>query len=114
MHNDAKTPLDALTGYLADHDPDNLMMLSPRALARACGRDSVDDEVLSAAGTLVDRGVLAKGYMLFDDDGETEWEISPDEVREAEGGAPLFHPEYGDEVTDWMDRVFPYYYLAGR
>lgn len=89
--------------------------LTFRSLSHAAGKDGVDSELLKAVMILASSKIAAlDARALLVDDDDTEHEIDPEELAEARRSGELVHPETGEIIVDFEDRVVPFFVPSAR
>lgn len=94
---------------------DQARMLTFKSITSAIGWKKVDEELLVALNILVSTRIAALDAhaMLIDDDNE-EHEIEPDALAKAQRSGSLVHPETGEPVPDYEEKVFPFFVPTDR
>jgi hypothetical protein len=115
-HDDPALPLCLkILDFVANAKYREDEVLTYRTLARAAGRDHVDEELLKAVTILVTstaRVLDANAY--FVDEYEHQHSLSRAEVEAAISEGYLIHPETGDKVRNFEARVIPYFTKSDR
>ncbi|MGE0230794.1 MAG: hypothetical protein AB7O39_09385 [Flavobacteriaceae bacterium] len=95
--------------------PDQSRMLTFKTITNAIGRNKVDDDLLIALNILVSTRIAALDAhaMLIDDDNE-EHEIEPEALAKAQMSGRLVHPETGEPVPDYEEKLFPFFVPTDR
>lgn len=101
--------------FISSLPPDQLQMLTFRTFLEALGKDRIDDDIMRALTILVSSRVAALDArgLLVDDD-LTEHELSARELAEARASGELLHPETGEIVPEFENRVIPFFVPSGR
>ncbi|MCC0035324.1 MAG: hypothetical protein H6887_08705 [Hoeflea sp.] len=94
---------------------DQARMLTFKTITNAIGRNKIDDELLVALNILASTRIAALDAhaMLIDDDRE-EHEIEPEALAKAQMSGSLVHPETGEPVPDYEEKVFPFFVPTDR
>ena len=87
---------------------DQLQMLTFRELTDATGQGNVTPDLITALSILKEMSLL-DARALFVDYDETEYELEPSELFEAQVSGILIHPHTGEEVKNYQKRVIPFF-----
>jgi hypothetical protein len=104
-----------IVDYISSFPPGRIDMLTFGTLAKAAGKDHVDNELMQALAILTGSRVAALDprALLVDED-ETEHEIAPEELAEARATGQLIHPETGEQVFEYESKVIPFFVPSAR
>jgi hypothetical protein len=101
--------------YMASLRDQELRMLTIPTLLRATDREDVSAEFLAAIAILVSSTVHvleAKAFFCGDDDSEVH--VDARELADARRLGNLEHPETGELIEDFEDRLIPYFESSSR
>ncbi len=95
-------------------EPETRLMTMPM-LARGVGLSRVDQDLLTAITILVSSRLelLQPRAMLIEDD-EQEFEVEPGELSAARAEGALAHPETGEPVRNFEDKLYPFFVPTER
>lgn len=104
-----------IVDFVAKLPADHSRMLTFKTITHITGKKSVDDDLLAAINILASTRIAALDAhaMLVDDDNE-EHEIEPSELASAQATGTLIHPETGEKVSDYEEKVFPFFVPTDR
>jgi hypothetical protein len=90
-------------------------LLTMPMLARGIGLNRVDPDLLTAITILVSSRLelLQPRAMLIEDD-EQEFEVGPSELSAARAEGALVHPESGELIPDFEDKLYPFFVPTER
>jgi hypothetical protein len=101
--------------YIAKLPPSNRHMLTYRTFLAAAGKSNVDDDLLAAINILVSSPIsVFDAHGLFIDDDDSEFELTPEELLETSRSGIFIHPESGEKVPDYRDRIVPFFTPTSR
>ena len=104
-----------LLEYMESVPFDQLQFLTFRTLTSAVGREEVDHELIAAINILASSKLgLLEAHALFVDENEEEYELTSAELDQAMHHGELAHPESGEMVSDFQDRIIPYFAATAR
>lgn len=103
---------EAVLAYLEKQPREALHHLSFGTLSRVAGLKSVVDAV-PVAEYLSSRRVRLLEKCFFFVDGDDEFEVSSDQMREASEAHVMYHPETGEPVADF-ERSVHLYFVPGE
>jgi hypothetical protein len=101
--------------FMARLRDQELRMLTIPTLLEATGREDVDTDFLAALAILVSSTVHvldAKAFLCEDE--EQEVHLDAKELAEARREGALEHPESGELIEDFEDRLIPYFESSPR
>ena len=98
-------------GRLGDKE---LRMLTIPRLLEAVGRSQVDQEFLAALAILVSSTVHVLDAKAFLYEEDSEFHIDAQELATARQLGSLEHPETGELIEDFEDRLIPYFETSPR
>lgn len=96
--------------YLLSTRKENLETLSYMAIARICNNNKVDSVVLESTAYFCGAVNILQSQFIFIDEDDNEHPLERGEFYLAQETGYLIHPESGDEVTDYEDKVFVYFH----
>jgi hypothetical protein len=98
--------LDVLDG-LPDEE---LRMLTFASFMNAMHREAIDEELIRAVSLLANTSIHAlDSRLLFIDDEEREFEIEKEELAAAKASGEFIHPESGEPVKEFEEKIIPYF-----
>lgn len=99
--------------FLQSQPAENLRFITFGALSRAA-KVSEPIEVLPIAQYLAGSRLhlLDTCYMLVD--GDDEYEVKPEEVAEAKKSGVLYHPDFGEPIENFEDKLIVYFSLSNK
>jgi hypothetical protein len=101
--------------YIAELPQSNRQMLTYRTLQVAAGKSTVDDDLLAAVNILVNSPIAVfDAHGLFIDDDESEFELTPEELLEATRSGTFIHPESGESVPEYSEKIVPFFTPSAR
>ena len=99
--------------YLRSEKQKDLEFITYRSLQIAIGNDVRQEDLIAAVNLLsTHRNALLNPHMMFVEVDGDEFEISADEYQTALNDGFLVHPETGDLVSDFNNRLFPFFTLG--
>jgi hypothetical protein len=101
--------------FLSEQPDDRLAMLSWKTLAEVTGRRHPDQLLISAVAYLSNSPlhVLVTGG-IFVDHNEEEFILEPKHLHDAYVQGEFAHPQTGDLVPDFLDRIFTFFFISER
>lgn len=95
-------------------EPETRLMTMPM-LARGVGLNGVDQNLLTAITILVSsRLELLQPRAMLIEDGDQEFEVEPDDLSVARAEGVLAHPETGEPILDFEDKLYPFFVPTER
>lgn len=114
-HSPEATTCFLLLEYLEKVPVSQLQFLTFKTLISAAGRDEVDHELIAAINILTSSKLgLLEAHALFVDENEEEYELTGTELEQALQFGELAHPESGELVSNFQERIFPYFAATER
>lgn len=105
----------SILDFVASRPPDHLQMLTLRTLTHAAGKEKFDAKVLSAVTILsTSEFSFLDPHTLFIDDDDEQYEIPLTELAEARAAGSLVHPESGEIIRDFEEKIVPYFVPSNR
>lgn len=104
-----------IVDFVASLPPDEARFLTFKTIIHGAQKTAVDDDLLVALNILANTRIAALDAhaMLVDEDQE-EHEIAPNDFAEAQRSGLLIHPETGEPVLDFEQRVYPFFVPTER
>ena len=104
-----------IVDFMAQAPHEQLVMLTFGTLSHAAGKKSVDSELLTAITILASSKIaVLDPKALFIDDDETEYEISTEELADAQESGALVHPYTGETLTNFESKIMPFFVPSER
>lgn len=108
--NSAAEVCVSILNYFENLKPEELGFLTFKTLRKAANRERVDEDLLFAINILSSsKSPLLELRTLFIDDDESEFEIDPSEINEAQRTGVFIHPNSGEPVEDYEKHIIPFY-----
>ncbi|WGD29404.1 hypothetical protein AncyloWKF20_16745 [Ancylobacter sp. WKF20] len=104
-----------LVDYVASLPSDQREMLTYRTFIKAAGKERVDQDLMAALTILSTSNIHAFDiFGLFIDENDDEFEISAEDLFQAQSSGEFAHPSSGRLVPDFEDRIVPFFVPSER
>ncbi|RWM27783.1 hypothetical protein [Mesorhizobium sp.] len=104
-----------IVDFVAKLPAEHSRMLTFKTMTNITGKKYVDDSLLAALNILASTRVAAlDAHAMFVDDDNEEHEIEPQELALAQSTGKFIHPETGEEVPNYEEKVFPFFVPTDR
>jgi hypothetical protein len=103
-----------LIDFICHLPADQRNMLTYATFLRAIGRRQIDQELLTAVGILANSRIAALDVHGMFVDEDFEHELTASELAAAQKSGKLVHPETGELIPDFEDKVFPFFTPSAR
>ncbi|SEQ47221.1 hypothetical protein [Sphingobium sp. YR768] len=95
-------------------EPETRLLTMPM-LAKGIGLKGIDDNLLTAITILISsRLELLQARAMFIEDDDSEHDFGPADLAEARREGALTHPETGEAIQDFEDRLYPFFVPTDR